>query len=188
MGRTAEHEIDPRLLARWSPRAMSGAPVEESVLRSLFEAARWAPSGGNTQSWRFVFARADTPHFERFHDLLTEGNRPWNRRAAALIVVAPRTRNDQGQPLRSHAFDAGAACLSMALEADRRGLVFHTMGGFDRARAKTDLSLPEEFEPVVMCAVGHPGDVALLDERDRVREQPSGREPQSTFVREGSWS
>jgi hypothetical protein len=42
--RKADHAIEPILLDRWSPRAMSGEEISADELMRLFEAARWAPS------------------------------------------------------------------------------------------------------------------------------------------------
>jgi nitroreductase len=42
--RKADFPIEPLLLDRWSPRAMSGEEIAEEELIRLFEAARWAPS------------------------------------------------------------------------------------------------------------------------------------------------
>jgi len=47
------HEL---LARRWSPRAFDERPIEVGKLRSLFEAARWAPSSNNEQPWRFILA------------------------------------------------------------------------------------------------------------------------------------
>ena len=55
--RRADHPIDPLFLRRWSPRSMTGEGLSEAELLTLFEAARWAPSTGNEQEWRFLFAR-----------------------------------------------------------------------------------------------------------------------------------
>ncbi|MBY0423682.1 MAG: nitroreductase family protein, partial [Parvularculaceae bacterium] len=41
---------------RNSTRAFRSDPVPEATLRSLLEAARWAPSGGNLQPWRIHVA------------------------------------------------------------------------------------------------------------------------------------
>lgn len=49
--RRADHPIEPLFLRRWSPRAMSGEPLSETALKSLLEAARWAPSTYNEQEW-----------------------------------------------------------------------------------------------------------------------------------------
>jgi nitroreductase len=40
--------------SRMSARAFLDTPVSQSQLTTLFETARWAPSGGNTQPWRVV--------------------------------------------------------------------------------------------------------------------------------------
>ena len=42
--RKPDHDIEPLLYRRWSPRAMSGEEIGEGDLMRLFEAARWAPS------------------------------------------------------------------------------------------------------------------------------------------------
>ena len=50
----AQHPIHDLIRERWSPRAFSDQPIEKEKLHSLFEAARWAASGGNLQPW-FVY-------------------------------------------------------------------------------------------------------------------------------------
>ena len=59
--RTADHPIDALFLERWSPRAFTGEAVPQADLMTMIEAARWAPSGYNSQPWRFVYALRDTP-------------------------------------------------------------------------------------------------------------------------------
>lgn len=185
MTRTADHPIAELFLERWSPRAMSGDPLTVGELLRLFEAARWAPSAGNGQPWRFCFALAGTPHFERFHGLLAEGNKPWCEKAGALVVVASRTVRGQGKPIRTHSFDTGAAWMSLALQGTIQGLVVHGMEGFDYARAATELALPPDHAVECMVALGRPGRLEDLPERYQAREVPSGRQPVTSFVFEG---
>lgn len=59
--RQTERPIDPLFTRRWSPRAFTGEAISEAALVSLCEAARWAPSSCNSQPWRFIYGRADTP-------------------------------------------------------------------------------------------------------------------------------
>ena len=54
--RKADHPIEPIFCKRWSPRAMSGAPITDAELMTMLEAARWAPSSYNSQPWRFLYA------------------------------------------------------------------------------------------------------------------------------------
>ena len=188
MHRVPDHEIEPHFVKRWSPRAMSGEPLSEADLMRLFEAARWAPSSGNSQPWRFVYARAGTPHFDRLFGLLKEGNRAWNARAGALIVALSKNVLDNGRPLRTHSYDTGAAWMSLALQGFSMGLVVHGMGGFDYDRARSELGVPDDFTVDAMIAVGHPGKIEDLPERDRPREAPSGRRPVRELVFEGKFA
>src|SRR3954469_25119336 len=86
--RKADHPIEPIFVRRWSPRAMSGEPITNEEMLTLFEAARWAPSTYNEQEWRFLYARRDTPTWPLFFDLLMDGNKVWCQRAALLCVGA----------------------------------------------------------------------------------------------------
>jgi len=47
-------ELWEAINGRRSVRAFNDRPVERNVLERLLEAAIWAPSGGNAQTWQFV--------------------------------------------------------------------------------------------------------------------------------------
>jgi len=51
-----EYPVQDVIKNRWSPRAFSDKPVPAEVLRSLFEAARWAPYSNIEQPWAFLVA------------------------------------------------------------------------------------------------------------------------------------
>lgn len=168
MTRIADHAIDPVFLRRRSPRAMSGAPLPRAELWRLLEAARWAPSSGNQQPWRFVVAEQGTPGFSAIHATLAAGNQPWTTRAAAFVVVCAEvvrtTKEGQKVPRRLAAFDAGAAWMSLALQGSQQGLVVHAMEGFDPVACKAAVHAPADIDVLVVVAVGLPGDPALLTE------------------------
>ena len=126
---------DPIFPARWSPRAMSGEALTEAQVLTLLEAARWAPSCFNAQPWRFAYGLAGTEAFARIFGSLVEGNQLWASQAGALIAVIARSEFEQnGQPAPTHLFDAGAAWMSLALQARAMGLVTHGMRGFDQEK------------------------------------------------------
>ena len=186
--RKADHPIDPILLDRWSPRAMSGESIAEAELMTLFEAARWAPSSFNNQPWRILYSCRDTPHWQTFFDLLVDANKAWCGRAAALLVFVSRTTFEHNnKPAITHSFDCGAAWENLALQACRMGLVVHGMQGFDYDRARTALKIPEGYQVEAMVAVGKPGDPGALPEKLRERESPNDRKPLSQVVCEGVW-
>ncbi|HKE85517.1 MAG TPA: nitroreductase family protein [Vicinamibacterales bacterium] len=186
--RKADHPIDSLFIDRWSPRAMSGESIGPADLLTLFEAARWAPSAGNTHPWRILYAHRDTEHWPVFFDLLVERNQVWCRNAAALLVFISRTTNEQtGKPLRTHTYDTGAAWENLALQGTLRGLVVHGMAGFDYARAKAVLGVPDDFTVEAMAAIGRPGRAEDLPEDFRARESPNTRKPVSELVFEGGY-
>lgn len=185
--RKADYEIDPIYIERWSPRAFSSKQVEQEKLHKIFEAARWAPSAANWQPWHFIFARSDEDK-KRFLSFIYEGNVEWCQHAPVLLaIVSKTTRNEQGDPNHFHAFDTGTAWGYLTLEAKRQGLITHGMGGFDREKAKEILALPDNYEVQAVVAIGYHDPDAPLSDKNREREFPSNRCPQSDFVFEGSY-
>ena len=184
--RRADHPIDTLFLDRWSPRAMSGEAFTEEELLVLLEAARWAPSSFNNQSWRVLYARRDSEHWPLFLSLLVEGNRIWANKAAALLLFISKTTFDyNGKPARTHSFDTGAAWENLALQAMLRGYVAHGMQGFDYDQAKTALRVSDEYQVEAMIAVGKPGRKEDLPEKLQAAESPNDRRPLTQSICEG---
>jgi nitroreductase len=186
--RKPEYPIESLIYRRWSPRAMSGEPLTEKELFTLFEAARWAPSTYNEQEWRFLYARRDTPQWKIFFDLLMEANQKWCVHAAVLtVVLARKTFARNGKPNPVHLFDAGASWENLALQATALGLVSHGMAGFDFDKARTALKVPEEFAVAAMFALGRPGNPETLPAELREIEKPSPRRPIKETICEGEF-
>ena len=183
--RKRENAVDEIFINRWSPRAMSAEALDEATLRTLLEAARWAPSSNNNQPWRFIYARRDTPHWERFFNLLDEGNQNWAINAAVLMVVVSKATFDSGKPSRTHSFDTGAAWLSLALQGSMKGLVVHGMQGFSYERAQKELQVPDGYTVEAMIAIGKPGRKEVLPEYQQKREFPSSRKTIPEIAMEG---
>jgi len=181
------HEL---LRRRWSPRAFLDKMVETDKLRSLFEAARWAPSSDNEQPWQFVVATKDSPsEYDRLFQCLKEGNKKWAHLAPVLMLsIAHLNWEEDGTPNR-HAFhDTGMAVFSLIVQATALGLVVHQMAGFDVEKARTDLKVPTGHEPVAMIAVGYPGGPDILPDRLKQRELLlRERTPIAEFVFSAEW-
>jgi nitroreductase len=189
-GRTADHDIDPRFLARWSPRAFTGEPMPQALLMSVFEAARWAPSASNIQPWRFVYAHRGTPQWAPLFDSLMDMNQAGVVNASVLAyAISDRFRRKPGAeptPNRSHSFDTGAAWACLALQAQQMGWAAHGMGGFHPAKAHEATGAPEsDYRIEAGIAIGRPTSADVLPESYRAREVPSGREAVESFVFEG---
>ncbi|UVH57760.1 nitroreductase family protein [Variovorax paradoxus] len=191
--RSSAYAIDPIFLKRWSPRALDEkAIISDQELMTLFEAAHWAPSSFNSQPWRFIYARRDTPQWSRLFDLLVPMNQGWAVRASALVVlVSATTAQPPGAPgpipSYSHSLDAGAAWAHLALQATQLGWHAHAMAGFDVARAAQVLNVPDNFRVETVIAIGRIGDKSVLPPPMQEREQPNTRRPVEELVMEGEF-
>lgn len=170
-------EIQPihKLIAqRRSIRAFSDNSIEKELLLQLFEAARWAPSSRNEQPWRFIAARKeDVNAFQRILSSLNENNKLWAQQSAALIMVLAQTNFSGAHQHHEneHAwFDAGLAVANMTLQATALNLFMHQMGGFNAEQAKKEFSIPDNYEPIIIIALGYQGEVESLPENLRERE------------------
>ncbi len=187
--RKADYPIEPLFVKRWSPRAMTGEPLRDQEIMTLFEAARWAPSTYNEQEWRFLYARRGTPKWPLIFDLLVEGNKMWCKDAAILVVIVSHkvfSLNQKPNPV--HLFDVGAAYENLALQGAAMDLVVHGMQGFDFAKARTALKVPDDYDVAAMFAAGRPAPAEILPEPLREREKPSDRKPVSALICEGEFA
>ncbi len=175
--RKSEAPADDQFISRWSPRAMSGAPISKEQMSTLVEAARWAPSCFNMQPWRFVYSLRDDQYWETFLGLLMDMNRLWAERAGALLVVLSNDQfKDSADPSPTSGFDTGSAWMSIALQAQSMGLVSHAMWGFHHKEVRGTIKAPEHMTAHAVVAIGYPGDSETLPENYREKEIPSSRQ------------
>lgn len=186
----ADHPLHPLVAERWSPRAFSARPVPVAVLRSVLEAARWAPSADNEQPWHFLMATSeDPPAHERLAGVLRNSNRRWAPHAPVLMLVLARLYPEYaGHPPYRSLYDVGLAVGIMTIQATAHGLAVHQMGGFYPDQARADLAIPEDHLPVAAIAMGYPGDPEDLPEDLRMREMaPRLRRPLAALVSGAGW-
>src|SRR5258708_16176480 len=81
------HEL---IRERCSPRAFADKPVPQGVLRSIFEAARWAPSSNNQQPWAYLVATCDdNENLEKMLSVLLQFNAHRANRPPLLAIAIP---------------------------------------------------------------------------------------------------
>ena len=179
-------EIDSMFIDRWSPRAFDPTPLTQEQIDSLFEAARWSPSCYNEQPWLFVYA-VNAEDRERFLSALLEGNQAWCRRVPLLMfLLCRRNFTHNGKENRHASFDAGAAWMSLALQARKLGLYAHAMAGFNRETAYAILDAPaDQFDIMAAIAVGRRAEPGVLPEAVAAKEQPNDRKPRQEILKEG---
>lgn len=174
---------------RWSPRALdASSSVTEDQVRALLEAARWAPSFGNTQPARYLVGARGTPSFDAILATLNSGNRAWAHRASLLLIGVMVTTNEKGTVPYTE-YGLGLASENLVLQAVELGLVAHQMAGFSASEVSAAFNLPEDAVPKVAIAVGVPAAAEVLEEDWRVEREKAERQriPLEEFAFTGSW-
>jgi nitroreductase len=187
---TPDYSIHELLARRWSPYAFADRAVAEDDLRSLFEAARWAPSSYNEQPWSYIVAtKANPAEFGRLLSCLVEGNQAWAQAAPVLALGCTSLRFSlNNQPNAAAVHDLGLASASLTLEATARGLFVHQMIGILPDKARELYRIPEHVQPLTGLAIGYAADPEALPEKYRERDLATRvRKPLAEFVFAGEW-
>jgi len=156
------------ICGRRTIRRYKQAPVGKTDLEALIDAARFAPSAGNTQRIRYAAVSAE-PLVEKIFATTAWGafvkprrSPEWGNDApTAFILLASIV-----QPADTIHADAGAATQNMALAALERGLGTCWIGSFDKKAVAEILELDESLHPLYLLAVGHPDETPVAETVD----------------------
>jgi len=140
-------------------------PVDLETLRALVNLARLSASANNLQPLKYILScEPETnalifPH-TRWAGYLkdwpgpAEGERP-----AAYIVILGDT-----EIRKSFGCDHGIAAQSIMLGATERGLGGCMIGSIDHDRLRQVLDIPEQYEILLVLALGKPKETVVLEE------------------------
>ena len=127
-------------------------------LASLLEAARWAPSAGNSQPWAFLVGRRGDPAHEAFVPLLAPSVRRWAPAASALVFAMHQVASgpEEDAPLYSDyaAYDLGQAVAQLTVQASALGLSCHQFAAFDHDGLTAAAVVPSHWSVTTGLAVG----------------------------------
>jgi nitroreductase len=180
--------LESLIKERWSARAMSGEPLSEKELMTLFDAARQAPSSYNSQPWRFIYAKKETPHWNDFFNLLVDFNKQWACNASVLVIILSRNNFEHNEKYApTHSFDTGAAWENLALQGCGMGLVVHGIAGFNYEKTKELLSIPDSYSIEAMCAIGKKGKIECLPQAIQKEEHRREKKPLKDLISEGKF-
>ncbi|HHY35890.1 MAG TPA: nitroreductase family protein [Firmicutes bacterium] len=136
---------------RRSIRRFSDQEVPDDVLKQVVEAATWAPSSHNKQTWEFIVTRDKDK-------LAALSERRFSRFLkgcpAAIVVLAPEHRSPRAQFLFTQ--NAAAATENLLLAARALGLATCWIGDFDDKQVHDLFQVPPEYRTMAVVAVGYP--------------------------------
>ncbi len=174
----------PQILERWSPRSFSDREVSLADLKRVFEAARWAPSSGNSQPWRYIVGIKGTETHRKIASTLAGYNKDWAPKAPVLILSTTNAVTSRGAANAYAMHDLGAASVSITLEAVALGLATHQMGGFDHDAARMEFGIPESYALGSVMALGYEDEPEALANEELISREiaPRQRKPLSEVV------
>ncbi|MFI8825659.1 nitroreductase family protein [Streptomyces sp. NPDC053431] len=149
--------IHPLLAERFSPQQFDpSAAVDDHTVGLLLEAARWAPSAGNSQPWGFFTGRPGEPEHERVVRHLAPSSARWATNAGLLVVTLAHRYVGDTELLYSEFadYDLGQAVAHMTVQAQAMGLAAHQFRAFDLEGLTEELRPAPGWAIVSMIALG----------------------------------
>lgn len=183
--------LHPLLSGRWSPTTFDQAKIVTAAqVESLLEAARWAPSAGNSQPWAFILGRRGEPAHDRLARHLAKSAAAWAPTAGLLVAnLSHRFVEDTDWEYSEFCvYDLGQAVAHMSFQAQSLGLYVRQFRAFDRAGLAAEFDVPQHWEVTTLSAIGHvrpdaARDAAAGSSRSGRHRRPSTeiRWPQASF-------
>ena len=149
---------------RYSVRAYQSAPVEETKLAQVLEAARIAPTAANRQPFQLIVAHVKG----RESELQRVYGRRWFIQAPLVICACGVpgqgwVRTADG--VNYTTVDVAIALDHLILAAANQGLGTCWVAAFDPVAARQVFGLPAGVEPIALTPLGYPADQPILKER-----------------------
>ena len=161
--------------SRHSVRSFAEKTISRADIETCIDAARLAPSGENTQPWRFIVA--DEPEYrDALAESATSGiYRPTRFIKKAPVIIAVLARKNfivhkLGSSLQGTQFyllDIGMACEHLVLQAQEMGIGSCYIGWFNAKKAAKALGVSRSDKVVMLIALGYPDKPVLRKHKRR---------------------
>ena len=149
--------LHPLLASRWSPTTFDATrEATPDDVDLLLEAARFAPSAGNSQPWAFIVGRRGDETHRHLVQHLAGSTATWAP-TASLLVANLCHRHVEGTDWEYSEFssyDLGQAVAHMTVQARALGLHVRQFRAFHRARIGAEFDVPGHWEVTTMSAIG----------------------------------
>tara|TARA_B110000438_G_scaffold278367_1_gene301854 strand:- start:1463 stop:2059 length:597 start_codon:yes stop_codon:yes gene_type:complete len=179
-----DNKIIDLIANRWSPRAFADKAISNDVLKSIFEAARWAASCNNSQPWRLIIAEKQDPEeYNKALSCFNEKNQRWVKTAPVIGFVCAYQLMGEDRKSRTYFYDTGMAMAQFSLQALDHNIYIHQAGGILLDDIRSSYEIPQDVDVVCGFGLGYQGEADILPDELAEREiQPRERMPISEFV------
>lgn len=139
--------------------------IEKETLKELIELARLSPSAANLQPLKYIISVEKNQNMLIFPNLAWAGYlKDWKcpeegeRPSAYIVILGDKNIS------RQFGCDHGIAAQSILLGAAEKGLGGCMIGSIDREGLRKAFTIPEEYEILLVIALGKPKEKVLLEE------------------------
>ncbi len=163
-------DVFEAIKGRRSVRRYRSEPIPNELVEKMLDAARWAPSGGNIQPWKFIVVN-DKNLLE-----ITRKVSPGYLGDAPLAILVCSDKEKEyrvggalGRDYLSVS-DCSMAVENILLAAYALGLGTCVVKSFSRIAVKELLEIPEGIEPELLVIMGYPEHVPTPPPRSPLQE------------------
>ncbi|MEK7495318.1 MAG: nitroreductase family protein [Patescibacteria group bacterium] len=162
-----DYSIIPEIADRFSPRYFSNEKIKLNDINSIFEAARFAPSGWNFQPWYFYWAERGSKSYNKIISCLPKYNR--FSKTAPILIIGCLIKESKGEKAY-YRHDLGAAVMSLVLQAQHLGYYSRQMGKFYKDKLTRSFNIDKNHHPFVIIAIGKLGEYKNINKNLLKRE------------------
>jgi nitroreductase len=153
-------DVFEAIKGRRSIRSFKPTQIPDEFINKILEAACWAPSAGNLQSWEFILVKDEETKKELCNAAL--GQCFIQEAPLVIVVCANQNRSssrygDRGINLYSIC-DSSAAIQNILLSAYALGLGTCWVGAFYDEEVARILKLPDRIKPIAIIPIGYPNE------------------------------
>ncbi|HIE47462.1 TPA: nitroreductase family protein [Candidatus Bipolaricaulota bacterium] len=145
------NEVLRAIKERRSIRSFKTDPVEPEKIEAILEAARWAPSGKNTQPWRLVVVESREKR-EQLGRLVTQMDMIRTAPVTIAVLLDTQAGYDRTKDVQA----IGACAQNILLAAHSLGLGACWIGRVRDEQVERVLGAKEHEELMMLIPVGYP--------------------------------
>ena len=171
---------------RHSVRTYSDQPVEDEKIAAVLGAARLAPSARNSQPWRYIVVKDR----ETIAKLSDSGRlNSWIKSAPVVIVACADPKDDvKNNDMEYYLLAVGISMEHLVLMATELGLGTCWLAGYNEAKVRDVLGVPDRIKVVAMTPLGYPADKpSMRDMLTKSLARSKNRKSLEEIVRYEKW-